>query len=192
MPYLEVLIFATESPLSLAEMGKLLSVFLNRPITEEAIKPCLEKLVQKYDQVDSVFQIINSGGGYQFLTKAKYHDLISTLNGDKFNRKLSATSMETLAIIAYTQPVTKGEIENIRGVGSDYSIQKLLDKELIYIKGRKEEAIGKPLLYATTPYFMDYLSINDVSELPRLKEIRGMIPVEATEGKKAISENEEN
>ena len=79
--------------------------------------------------------------------------------------------METLSIIAYKQPITKGEIEYIRGVSADYSIQKLLEKELIIIAGRKEDAVGKPLVYTTSKFFMDYLGINSPSQLPQLKDI---------------------
>lgn len=180
--YIEALVFAAEQPLAISEMQKLLSVFLDISVSEESIIEGLNQLVEKYDDDSFAFCLLRSGGGYRFCTKPDFHKLVAALTGEKFTRKLSATSMETLSIIAYKQPVTKSEIEFIRGVSSDYSIQKLLEKELIYIKGRQEDAIGKPLLYATTPYFMDYLGINDVSELPKLKEIVQMMPVEATEG----------
>ncbi|HET8573817.1 MAG TPA: SMC-Scp complex subunit ScpB [Edaphocola sp.] len=187
--YLEALVFAAEQPVSVADMQKLLSVYLDESVPAEKIISGLARLEEKYDDDSYAFDLLRSGGGYRFCTKPAYHKLVAALTGEKFTRKLSATSMETLAIIAYKQPVTKSEIEFIRGVSSDYSIQKLLEKELIYIKGRQEDAIGKPLLYATTPYFMDYLGINDVSELPKLKEIVQMMPVEATEG--AAAEPEE-
>jgi len=180
--HIEALIFAAEQPLSVLEIQKLLSVFLDIPVSEQSVEAGLKQLEEKYNDESFAFCLLKSGGGYRFCTKPDYHKLVVALTGEKFTRKLSATSMETLAIIAYKQPVTKSEIEFIRGVSSDYSIQKLLEKELIYIKGRQEDAIGKPLLYATTPNFMDYLGINDVSELPKLKEIVQMLPVEGTEG----------
>ena len=92
--------------------------------------------------------------------------------------------METLAIIAYRQPTTKSEMEYIRGVNADYSVQKLLDLELVVILGRKEDAVGKPLLYGTSHTFMDYLGINSIEELPRLNEINqyeDIMPTDATE-----------
>jgi len=89
--------------------------------------------------------VIKSGGGWQFLTKPAYHSTISQLYGDKFLKKLSVASMETLSIIAYEQPVTKSEIELIRGVNCDYAVQKLLEKELIIIAGRKEDSPGSLL-----------------------------------------------
>ena len=112
-----------------------------------------------------------SGGGWQFLTKKDYHKTIAQLNGDKFLKKLSAAAMETLAIIAYKQPVTKGEIESIRGVSADYAVQKLLEKELIIITGRNEKLPGHPLVYSTSKNFMDYFGINSAEELPKIKEV---------------------
>jgi segregation and condensation protein B len=112
-----------------------------------------------------------SGGGLQFLTKKEYHQTIVQLNGDKFLKRLSTAALETLAIIAYKQPITKSEIEAIRGVNCDYSIQKLLEKELIVISGRNEQMVGKPLIYATSRHFMDYFGINSSDELPKISEV---------------------
>ena len=84
---------------------------------------------------------------------------------------MTAAALETLAIIAYKQPVAKSEIEQIRGVSSDYTIQKLMEKELVEIKGRSED-VGKPLLYGTSTYFMDYFGINNLDELPKLREFQ--------------------
>ncbi len=125
----------------------------------------------KYASPEFPFTIRETGGGWQFLTKPAYQKTIAQLNGEKFLKRLSSAALETLSIIAYKQPVTKGEIENIRGVNSDYSIQKLLEKELIIISGRNEEAPGKPLLYATSRHFMDYFGMNSVTDLPQIKEV---------------------
>ena len=93
------------------------------------------------------------------------------MNGDKFLKRLSTAALETLAIIAYKQPITKSEIEAIRGVNCDYSIQKLLEKELIVIAGRNEQMVGKPLIYTTSRHFMDYFGINSSEELPKISEV---------------------
>ena len=93
------------------------------------------------------------------------------INGDKFIKKLSTASLETLAIIAYKQPITKSEIESIRGVNCDYAVQKLLEKDLIIISGRNEDAVGKPLIYATSKSFMDYFGINSADDLPKISEV---------------------
>ncbi len=97
--------------------------------------------------------------------------------------------METLAIIAYKQPISKGDIESIRGVNSDYSVQKLLEKELIVITGRNEDMVGKPLIYATSKSFMDYLGLNSLDELPKLNEILQQELIEPTAASEAIPES---
>jgi segregation and condensation protein B len=124
--------------------------------------------------------MVESGGGWQFLTKKEYYKTIAQLYGDKFLKKLSVAAIETLSIIAYKQPVTKSEIELIRGVNCDYAVQKLLEKELIVISGRKEDAVGKPLIYATSKSFMDYFGINSANDLPKIKEILDQEIIEAT------------
>ena len=114
-------------------------------------------------------ELVKSGGGYQFLTKPAYQASIGILLKQQSKKRLSNSALETLSIIAYKQPVTKSEAEQIRGVSCDYSIQKLLEKELIEIKG-KSEGVGRPLLYGTSQKFMDYFGINDLKELPTPKD----------------------
>jgi len=116
----------------------------------------------------------------QFLSKKEFHKTIGQLNGDKFLKRLSNAALESLAIIAYKQPITKGEIERIRGVNSDYSVQKLLEKELIIISGRKEDQPGQPLVYATSKNFMDYFGINTTDDLPKIREVLAEQIVEGT------------
>ncbi len=184
MPHIEALIFASERPLTQIELSDYLGAALEEPQNGEQIATCIEAIREKYDAPYYPFALREIGGGYQFLTKKEYHKTVLQLNGDKHIRKLSAAAMETLAIIAYKQPVTKGEIEFIRGVSADYSIQKLLEKELIVITGRKEDAVGKPLIYATSKSFMDYLGINSPAALPQLRDIVGLdmvIPTDAAE-----------
>lgn len=186
MPHVEALIFASDRPLTQIELTELLSQGLEVPVLTERVATCLDAILEKYEADYYPFSLRQSGGGYQFLTKPNFHQTVLQLNGDKYMRKLSTAALETLAIIAYRQPVTKAEIEFIRGVSVDYSIQKLLEKELIIITGRKEDAIGKPLLYATSRHFMDYLGINSPDELPRLKDITNVeivLPTDATEAR---------
>src|SRR6202012_2862243 len=143
---------------------------------------CIDAVRENCDAPYYPFQLKETGGGFQFLTKKAYHKTVLQLNGDKHIKKLSTAAMETLAIIAYKQTVTKSEIEYIRGVSADYSIQKLLEKELIVISGRNENMVGKPLIYSTTKNFMDYLGINSPSQLPQLKDITDMQIVMPTSG----------
>ena len=174
IPHIEVLIFASDKPLTAPELLELINNafgFLEDRLTIEQIETALEGIKEKYSSEFYPFEVKESGGGYQFLTKHSYHKTVTQLNGDKFLKKLSNAAMETLAIIAYKQPITKGEIELIRGVNSDYSIQKLLEKELIIITGRNEALPGHPLLYVTSRSFMDYFGINTPQDLPKIREV---------------------
>ncbi len=181
--HVEALIFASDKPLSSPEITELINnafAFLEQSFSEEQIEDIITMVEAKYASPEAAFTIKETSGGWQFLTKPAYHKTIAQLNGEKFLKRLSTAAMETLAIIAYKQPVTKGEIENIRGVNSDYSIQKLLEKELIIISGRNEDAPGKPLLYATSRHFMDYFGMNSVADLPGIKEVLAEQTVEPT------------
>lgn len=133
------------------------------------IQEAIHVLEEKYGHDDFSFGLSHLAGGYQFLTKPAYQTSISILLKQQSNKRLSTAQMETLSIIAYKQPVTKGEIEQIRGVNCDYSVQKLLEKELVTIRG-KSESIGRPLLYGTSEKFMEYFGINHIKDLPQLKD----------------------
>ncbi len=136
---------------------------------EQEIISVLESIQDRFNSQDSSFELCHTAGGYQFLSKPAYQASINILLKQKSKKRLSTSALETLAIIAYKQPVTKTEIEAVRGVNSDYSVHKLLDKELIEIRG-KAEAIGRPLLYGTSLKFMEYFGINSLNELPSPKE----------------------
>jgi len=183
IPHIEALIFASDKPLAIKELVELLNNalgFIEDRATADQAEAAINAIKEKYDSEFYSFGLIESGGGWQFLTKPEYHTTIAQLNGDKFLKKLSVASIETLSIIAYKQPVTKSEIELIRGVNCDYAVQKLLEKELIIISGRKEDAVGKPLIYNTSKSFMDYFGINSPEDLPRIKELLDQEIIEAT------------
>lgn len=135
----------------------------------EDIDGAIQKLMAKYEKDDYAFQVYHLGGGYQFLTKPAYQASIGIFLKQQSKKRLSTAALETLSIIAYKQPVTKSQVEQIRGVNCDYSIQKLLEKELIDIKG-KSDTVGKPLLYGTSDKFMEYFGINQLSDLPSPKD----------------------
>ena len=183
IPHIEVLIFASDKPLNIDEIAELINnafAFMEERITSEQVQTALQGIQEKYSSDFYPFEVKESGGGWQFLSKPAFYKTIVQLNGEKFLKRLSTAAMETLAIIAYRQPVTKGEIEAIRGVNSDYSIQKLLEKELIVIAGRNEELPGKPLIYNTSRSFMDYFGINSTADLPKIKEVLAEQVVEPT------------
>jgi segregation and condensation protein B len=174
IPHVESLIFASDKPLTSMELTELINNafgFMDEKYTLDQIQTAIDGIVEKYNTEFYSFEVKQSGGGWQFLTKKEYYKTIAQLNGEKFLKRLSNAALETLAIIAYKQPVTKSEIEAIRGVNCDYSIQKLLEKELVIISGRNEELPGKPLIYNVSRTFMDYFGINSPDDLPKLKEV---------------------
>lgn len=174
IPHIEALIFASDKPLSTLEITTLINSalgFIDDQADTDQIDSAINGIKEKYDTEFYAFELKQSGGGWQFLTKPEYHKTIALLNGDKFIKKLSSAALETLAIIAYKQPITKSEMESIRGVNCDYAVQKLLEKDLIIIAGRNEDAVGKPLIYATSKSFMDYFGINSAEELPKINEM---------------------
>ncbi len=138
-------------------------------VPKEHIQEAILVLQEKYAHDEYSFALEHLGGGYQFLTKPAYQASISILLKQQSQKRLSTAQLETLSIIAYKQPVTKTEVEHIRGVSCDYSIQKLLEKELIIIKG-KADSVGKPLLYGSSEKFMEYFGINKLSDLPQPKD----------------------
>lgn len=183
IPHIEALIFASDKPLTSTEITDLINQafgFMEDKVLAEQVDAAIEGIVEKYDSGFYPFEVRQSGGGWQFLTKKDFHKTVAQLNGEKFLKRLSAAALETLAIIAYKQPVTKGEIEIIRGVSSDYAVQKLLEKELIIITGRNEKLPGHPLVYATSKNFMDYFGINSADELPKIREVLADQMVEPT------------
>jgi segregation and condensation protein B len=196
IPHIEALVFASDKPLTSLDITELLNNafgFMEDKISLDQVESSIEGISEKYSSEFYPFELRQSGGGWQFLTKKDYHKTIAQLNGDKFLKRLSSAALETLSIVAYKQPVTKGEIESIRGVSSDYAVQKLLEKELIIISGRNEKLPGHPLVYSTSKNFMDYFGINSAEDLPKIKEVLADQVVEPTIIKDAeISEEGNN
>jgi len=143
---------------------------INTEINEDLLQELINSLTTKYSSENYSFELRKIGGGFQFLTKAPYHESISILLNLKEKKRLSAAALETLSIIAYKQPITKSEIEQIRGVSADYSIHKLLEKDLIKIAGKRDSA-GNPVLYEVSQTFLEYFGINSTSDLPQPKEV---------------------
>lgn len=167
--HIEALVFCSPKPITTDEIQSCLKEMFEADIPLEDILEALVALESKFAEDKYSFGIVQSGGGYQFLTKPAYQASISILLKQQSKRRLSNSAMETLAIIAYKQPVTKTEIEQIRGVNCDYAVNKLLEKDLIEIKG-KADTIGKPMLYGTNQSFMDYFGINNLKDLPTPKD----------------------
>jgi segregation and condensation protein B len=161
---IEAMLFVSGDPVTLQTLRATLE------LPEADLKQLLGELVMEYRQKDCGVIIIEIANGYQMVTNPQYSHWLKKFTHTNTSNKLSVPSLETLAIIAYKQPIIKAELEQIRGVNSDGVVKSLLDKRLIKIMGRKEVP-GKPLLYGTTQEFLQYFGIRDLTELPTLKEL---------------------
>lgn len=169
---IEALIFASEDSISSSELIKAIKGIDGEDIqiTSDDIESCIEVLNSKYKAENLSVKIIKISNGFLFATKPEYAKYVGYLSSEKSKRRLSQAALETLAIIAYKQPITKPEVESIRGVNSDYMLNTLLEKDLITISGRAE-TVGRPLLYVTTNEFLKYFGLNNISDLPKPREI---------------------
>jgi len=169
---IEALIFSSDEPLSASDIIKAIKGIdgEDTQISNDDVDKCIEELNLNYNEKNISFKILRIAGGYLFGTKPEYAKYVGYLSSEKSKRKLSQAAVETLAIIAYKQPITKPEIEAIRGVNSDYILNTLLEKMLITITGRAE-TIGRPLLYGTTEEFLKYFGLNKLSDLPKPREV---------------------
>ncbi len=171
---LEALFFATDEPLTLRQVVDIFDLLQGSApgsgLTPERILGSIDELNREYDEGGRAFKIVNVAGGYQFATRPEYGAWLGAMMREKAKRKLSVSALETLAVIAYKQPVTKPEIEAIRGVNADYVLRTLLERNLVTIVGRAATP-GRPLLYGTTRDFLKHFGLNDLSELPKPREI---------------------
>jgi segregation and condensation protein B len=169
---IEALIFSSDEPLTNTEIIKAIKGIdgEDSEISSDDIISAVDSLNQEYETSGRAVKIVKIAGGYLFATREEYAKYIGYLSSEKTKRRLSQAALETLAIIAYKQPITKPELESIRGVNSDYILATLLDKKLITISGRAE-TIGRPLLYTTTDEFLKYFGLNSLSDLPKPREI---------------------
>jgi segregation and condensation protein B len=169
--HIEALIFTAENGISADEIIACLKSVYDWELTREEVREQVEALQERYTDETYAFELKEVAGGYRFLTKKPFHNSIHTSLQIKDKKRLSTAALETLAIIAYKQPVSKPEIEKVRGVNCDYSIQKLLEKDLIAIKG-KSDGPGRPLIYVTSPHFMDHFGLKSMKDLPKLKDLK--------------------
>jgi segregation and condensation protein B len=169
--HIEALIFTTEHPITVKELKSVLDETFETDFPEADIRGGIEALRERYAQPEFAFEIIEIAEGFQFLTKPPFHSSVGTYLRQTTKKRLSQAALETLSIVAYKQPISKTELEQIRGVSCDYAIQKLLEKELVNIIGRSD-APGRPLLYGTSERFMDYFGIKSLRDLPKLKDFQ--------------------
>jgi segregation and condensation protein B len=168
---IEALIFASEEPITGSKIRDIIVENEEQiEIAEETVSDFVDKLNERYDENGLSFRIRLLGGGYTFVTEKKYHYWLSIFQHENAYRKLSQSAIESLAIVAYRQPITKPEVDQIRGVDSGYILRQLMEKALIEVSGRADSP-GKPLLYRTTKHFLRHFGINSVGELPKPREI---------------------
>ncbi len=166
---IESVIFVSSDPLKLDDLIAILESYHKEKVDRSLVLESIDNIKSKYNGDDYAFELVEIAEGYQFMTKGAYFPIVKAFLNQMNQKRLSRTALETLAIVAYKQPVSKPEIERIRGVNCDHTIQKLLEKELISIEGRGEGA-GKPILYVTSEKFMNYFGLKSIDQLPTLKE----------------------
>lgn len=160
----EALLFVSGEPVTLAILKNITE------LPEAELKQLLEELIAEYRERNGGLLVIEIANGYQIVTHPAYALWVKKFTSTSTSNKLSVAALETLAIIAYNQPIIKAELEHIRGVNSDGVVKTLLDRRLIKIMGRKEVP-GKPLLYGTTREFLQYFGLKDLTDLPTIKEL---------------------
>ena len=191
----EALIFAAQEPLSINQIR---TIYQGddaqnnglKQIEPETIRQSVTDLNLEYEKSDRPYRIVQIAGGYQFATLSDYAGWLGKLYKEQGRRKLSQSGLETLAIVAYKQPVTKAEIEKIRGVNCDYVLKTLLEKELLTVTGRAE-SVGRPLLYGTTKEFLKHFGLNDITDLPRPREIEEILGESQFETERRMLEAQE-
>ncbi|MEM7658455.1 MAG: SMC-Scp complex subunit ScpB [Bacteroidota bacterium] len=190
---LEAIIFVAEHPVKLEFLQGILAEEAEakekEAPTQAEVESALELLLNKYQGERYPFEIRQVAEGYQFYTKERYYPYVKRATLTKNQKRLSRAALETLSIIAYRQPITKAEMEFIRGVNCDYAVQKLLDKQLVSILGRAD-APGRPLLYGTSPFFMEYFGIGSMGDMPKLKEFEELAEDHLAEFRRIQQEKE--
>lgn len=167
------LLFAADEPLSLRRLSAILE-----DVPTDDIREVLDSWRTRFDEESWSIAVEQVAGGYQVVTRSDYAPFVGRLYSKRRKLRLSRAGLETLAIIAYRQPVTRAEVENVRGVGSGSVIANLMERSLVKITG-KAKVLGAPFLYGTTPEFLEYLGLNSLKDLPSLAELEAMLEKEA-------------
>lgn len=171
----EALIFAADEPVAgTAIAATYAEVTGNDEVDAAAVEEAVAALNRAYAEEGRVFRIQAWAGGFRMATVREVAPFVRALVAAEEERRLSRSLMETLAVIAYKQPVSKPEVDFVRGVDADYALKKLLEKKFVTVVGRSD-AIGRPLLYGTTDFFLEQFGLNDLDELPRPREIEQLL-----------------
>lgn len=162
---IEALLFASEAPLSAADLAR-----IDDDLDEDRIEELVAELKHEYEEEERAFGLYEIAGGYQILTRPEYASVLERYETVPVSNRLSSAALETLAIIAYRQPVGRAEVEEIRGVGAGGVLKTLLERNLVEVVGRGE-GLGRPLLYGTTRFFLEHFGFRGLEELPRSEEL---------------------
>jgi segregation and condensation protein B len=162
---IEALLFASEAPLSASDLAR-----IDDSLDEDEVERLIAELRREYEAEERAFDIVEIAGGYQLLTRPQFSPLLERFDTVPAQARLSPAALETLAIIAYRQPVGRAEIEEIRGVGSGGVLKTLIEREMVDVVGRGE-GLGRPLLYGTTRHFLEHFGFKSLADLPRSDQL---------------------
>lgn len=170
LPTVEALLVSADKPLKPVKLIEPLAALHDASITPEMLDECVNQLNDAYDQSGRVFRIERIADGYRVMTRPEYATAIAAMHRARASTRLSRSALETLSIVAYRQPVTRAELESIRGVGCGEILRALLDRHMVKIVGRAEE-LGRPMLYGTTRQFLDTFGLASIKDLPNTEEL---------------------
>jgi len=167
---IEAMLVSSDRPLKSSAIVDALAVHLDRAITSTVIEEAVASLNEQYDEHNRAFRIEEISGGYRLMTRPEHASIVAAMHRSRATTRLSKPALETLSIIAYRQPVTRAELEAIRGVACGEVVRTLMDRRLVKITGRAEE-LGRPMLYGTTRQFLDTFGLASVKDLPKPEEL---------------------
>lgn len=181
----EALIFAADEPVAPDRIAEIVAEVTGRPQPSDAdVQAAVERLNESYAEQGRALEIKSWAGGYRMVTRSSLSPFVKTYYVEEHQTSLSRSLKETLAVIAYRQPVTRPEVDFVRGVNSDYAIRKLLEMNLANVEGRAE-SVGRPLLYGTTDRFLEQFGLDDLDDLPTLREVEDLLDDPAFDDERA-------
>lgn len=181
----EAIIFAADEPVAPARIAEIVADVTGRPQpSNEEVATAVERLNEAYVEEERAIEIKSWAGGYRMVTRSSLSPFVKTFYVEEQETSLSRSLMETLAVIAYRQPVTRPEVDFVRGVNSDYAIRKLLEMDLASVEGRAD-SVGRPLLYGTTDRFLEQFGLDDLDDLPTLREVEDLLDDPAFDDERA-------
>ncbi len=170
LPSVEAMLVSADRPLKPGALVDALSIHFDHPVSPKVIQEAIAQLNAQYDEHHRAFRIEEVSGGYRLMTRPEHASIVAAMHRSRATTRLSKPALETLSIIAYRQPITRAELESIRGVACGEVVRTLMDRRLVKITGRAEE-LGRPMLYGTTRQFLDTFGLASVKDLPKPEEL---------------------